>query len=94
LFLISKISVAADCLPVAVQSGASTLHQSDVWQWFLLLCTFCSVYCLCVNVYCTTATMCQHCSVLYCTLLYCIVLYCTALHCTALYCTVLYYTVL
>ena len=35
---------------------------------FLLLCTFrsvysvslcCSVYCLCVNVYCTTATGCQ-----------------------------------
>jgi len=36
---------------------------------FLLLCVFCSVYsvslcrsvyCLCVNVYCTTATGCQH----------------------------------
>jgi hypothetical protein len=25
---------------------------------FLLLCMFCSVYCLCVNVYCTTATGC------------------------------------
>ena len=39
-----------------------------VYYVFLLLCTFrsrycisqcCSVYCLCVNVYCTTATGCQ-----------------------------------
>jgi hypothetical protein len=37
-------------------------HTSQIFIFFLLLCMFhslYSVYCLCVNVYCTTATGCQ-----------------------------------